>query len=187
MSEESYLRALARFDGDIKRGNIAFDYKTGQCGPVQATQLRSWGAACPSGFCTPDGLPEALGRWFAGDRAGCREIPYTIELSGLRDAAVPLLVVLAGTAPVTMCPTRIIAHAETGSTWNINVIRFGAQNQIVGAPIPSTAFATGTFAAVPIVPDCFKAGQPFEMQATLGIGGAATFHLWLTFLGPMVG
>jgi len=187
MSEESYLRALARYDGDIKRGNIAFDYRTGQCGPVQATQLRSWGAACPTGFCAPDNLPAALGRWFAGDRAGCRELPVTVRLTGLRDVAVPLVVTNNGVAPVTMCPTRIIAYAEAGSTWDINVMRFGNQNQLVGGPVPSVAFDSGVFASVPLVPDCLRAGQPVQFQATLGIGAAATFSLWITLIGPMVG
>lgn len=187
MSEEQFLRTLARYDGDIKRGALKFDYRTGACGPVQATQVRSWGAACPTGFCAPDNLPEALGRWFAGDRAGCREIPYTIRIDGTSDAALDVNVVATPNATVTMCPTRIITHAV--GNWNLNVLQFGSVNQIFGGPIPHTSLGTQVHASVPMVPDCIRAGQPIRIDADLlpdGVGGAAD-SLWIVFLGPMVG
>lgn len=186
MSQESFLRAVARYDSPIKTGGLAFDYRTGQCSPPQATQARSWGAACPSGYCPPENLPAALNRYFAGDRAGCREAPYTVRLDGTEDAALDVVVTEERNSPITMCPTRIIMHA-TGD-WLINQIRFGNQNQLIGGPVPWEAFGTDTFAAVPIVPDCMAAGQPIRIQATLlPDGGAAARSLWVVFLGPMVG
>lgn len=187
MSEESYLRTLARFDGDIKRGNIPFDYRTGACGPVQATALKSWGAACPTGFCLPDNLPAQLGRWFAGDRAGCREVPYVVQLTGTRDAALDVAVAVTRNSTVTMCPTRIIAYA-TGARWDITSIKFGAVDQIIGGPVPMNVLDTAAYAAVPIVPDCFRAGQPMSFGATILPDAAVGTHsLFLVFIGPMVG
>lgn len=186
MSGEQFLRALARFDSDIKRGAIAFDYKTGACAPVQATQVRSWGAACPSGYCPPEDLPAALNRWFAGDRAGCRELPYTVRLDSDGDPADPVAVTQSFNALVTMCPTRIITYSA--GSWLINQIRIGNQNQLVGGPVPAEAFATDVFASVPIVPDCMRSGQPVTIDATILPGGENPGgSLWVVFLGPMVG
>lgn len=185
MSEASYLRALARFSDDIKRGAVAFDYRTGACGPVQATQLKSWGAGCPSGYCPPGNLPAALGRWFAGDRAGCKEIPYTLRLDG--NDTLENTVTLNVNAPITMCPTRIMAWADDGTSWRIKTLQFGNVNQIVGGPAPHTVFGPGVFAAVPLVPDCMAAGQPIKIEAILEAGEAGDVSLWVVFLGPSVG
>lgn len=188
MSEESYLRALSRYDGDIRTGNLPFNYRTGQCGPVAATQLNSWGPGCPPGFCPPDKMPEALNRWFAGDRAGCRELPYTIVLAGVGDAALDVAVVREVVSKVTMCPTRMMLRIRVGtSTWLINEIQFGNQNQIIGGPFPSNAFGPVTFQTIPFVPDCLRAGQPFTLRATIRGGVAAAAELAVVFIGPAVG
>lgn len=187
MQEEAYLRTLARYHHDIRTGNLNFDYRTGQCGPVQATQLRSWGAACPPGYCPPDNLPAALGRWFAGDRAGCRELPYTIHLTTTGAVATDTPVTVARTSPVTMCPTRIMAWTDGTHPWTVDVIQFGAQNQIVGGPIPANALAPVNFQPVPIVPDCLRAGQPYTVTATLQASAATVGDLWLVLIGPVVG
>lgn len=187
MSQESFLRSVARYSDAIKSGAVAFDYRTGACSPGPATQTRSWGAACPSGYCPPSELPAALGRFFAGDRAGCSEKPFTIRLDGTTDAALDVSVVDSRNASVTMCPTRIIMWA-TGN-WLVNQIRFGNENQIVGGPVPWQAFGPGVFAAVPIVPDCMYAGLPMTIDTDLqadGVGGNAR-SLFVCFLGPMVG
>lgn len=186
LGEEGYLRTLARYSHDIRTGGLNFDYRTGQCGPVQATQLRSWGAACPPGFCPPDRLPEQLGRWFAGDRTGCRELPMTIRLDGTAGVAA-VTVTRELTSRVTMCPTRVMAwHNADGEDWLINEIQFGNQNQLVGGPVPAAAFDPQAFQDVPIVPDCIYAGQPISITATLGIGEDAS-SLWIVFIGPTIG
>lgn len=188
MSEVSYLKALARYHDDIRTGQLAFDYRTGQCGPVQATQVKSWGAACPSGFCPPGNLPAALGRWFAGDRAGCRELPYTVVLSGTGEVAADVAVSVDRVSKVDMCPTRIIATTTTGtSVWRIEKIQFGNQNQLVGSGLPVGALDPGAFQPVPIVPDCLRAGQPFSIDATIVAGVAAAGSIAITFIGPVVG
>jgi hypothetical protein len=187
MSEQSFLQNIARHHADIKSGALAFDYRTGACSPVQATQTRSWGAGCPSGFCPPADLPLSLGRWFAGDRSGCSEKPFTVRLTATSDAALDIAATVNVNASVTMCPTRIIM-ANTGN-WQVDLLTFGNQNQMVGGPAPSSAFGAGVFAAVPLVPDCIRAGLPITINATLmrdGVGGNVR-SLWVVFLGPMVG
>lgn len=187
MNVENFLRTLARFDGDIKRGAIAYDYRTGQCGPGPATVTKSWGAGCPTGYCPPENLPESLGRWFAGDRSACAEKPLTFALSETAAIAARTPVNLEVNAPVTMCPTRIICASDFGD-WNIEQIRFGMQNQIAGGPVPWQVFGTGVFASVPLVPDCMRAGQPITINTSLGAdAGEGTYTLWVIFLGPMVG
>lgn len=190
MSEVQYLKALARYSNDIRTGAINFDYRTGQCGPPQATMVKSWGAACPTGYCPPDHLPEALGRWFAGDRAGCKEAPYTVKLSGITGAAV-VPVSVTRNAEITMCPTRVLAWTNNPSATAavlLTKIQFGAQNQLIGGPVPVEAFDPQAFQDVPIVPDCLKAGLPFTVSISLGIdAGAENVDTWITFIGPMVG
>lgn len=190
MSEESYLQALARYDSDIRTGSIQFDYRTGQCGPPQATVLKSWGAACPTGFCPPDNLPQALNRWFAGDRAGCRELPYGLNVTVTGAVATDTAWSIERTSKVTMCPTRLLASYDLGTDsgpFVISKIQFGNQNQIVGGPIPINNFHPGAFQPVPFVPDCLKAGQPFSIEGTLKAGAAVASSLYLTFIGPVVG
>lgn len=190
-NELSFLRAVARHSDLIRTGAVQFDYRTGQCGPVQATQVKSWGAACPAGFCPPNNLPAALGRYFAGDRSGCKEAPYTIALTATRDAANPVSVTVSRTSPITMCPTRLVTWytpAAVAPGWQINTIQFGAQNQLIGGPAPADAFGVVAFQMVPMVPDCLRAGMPYTITATLLPEAAAGTHtLYLTFIGPMVG
>lgn len=191
MSELSFLANVGRYHDVIRTGQVNFDYRTGQCGPAQATQTKSWGAACPTGWCPPDNLPAALNRYFAGDRAGCRELPLTIALTGTRDAAADVPVTVSRTSLVTMCPTRLLAISTTAAVppeWLINVVQFGNQNQIVGGPIPYQVFGRQAFQMVPFVPDCLRAGMPFTITATLLPDAAVGDHtLSLVFIGPMVG
>lgn len=191
MSEVAYLRHIARYSDVIRTGGVAFNPRTGQCGPVQATQVRSWGAACPPGYCPPDGLPEALNRYFAGDRAGCREIPWTVQFDGTEQAAAQTVVTVTGTSKVTMCPTRMLATQDgvAGANWFIRSIEFGNQNQILGGvDVPIVAFARDAFQVVPMVPDCLKAGQPFEITVMLDQDATPVARsMWLTFIGPMIG
>lgn len=190
-SEEQYLAAVAQYSDSIRTGAINFNYRTGACGPGPATVPKSWGAACPPGFCTPDGLPPALGRWFAGDRAGCTEKPYTIKVTGTSSTTVNVLA--GGTAPskVTMCPTRLLIVADGAyNQWEISTIQFGNQNQIVGGPVGVGAFGSPTAFAqtVPMVPDCLRAGLPFTVGMILKPEAMATLRTcYLVFIGPMVG
>jgi hypothetical protein len=190
--EHLFLREVARHHDLIRTGAVAFDYRTGQCGPVQATVTKSWGAACPTGFCPPDNLPEALGRWFAGDRAGCREMPWTVTLEGTQDAAADVTLSATETALITMCPTRLLINVQgTGTDEDfvtVNTIQFGIENQLVGGPVPVTAFHPQAFQMVPFVPSCIKAGQPFTISATIAPDAAvADYSVSFVFIGPMVG
>lgn len=189
MSQESYLRAVARYSGDIRTGGLAFDYRTGQCNTVQPTQPRSWGAACPTGYCPPDRLPEALGRYFAGDRAGCREIPYTVSEGTVTSATLVTTLTITRTSKVTMCPTRILMASDAGAGLVTLVsMTFGNQNQIVGGPVSIEVFGTQAFQMVPFVPDCLYAGQPFELVFNIAAeAGPPTREVYVTFIGPMVG
>jgi hypothetical protein len=184
------LGAIARHSDLIRSGALSGPalsqlIRTGQCGAPQATQLQSWGSACPSGFCPPEGLPAAFKRFFAGDRAGCRELPWAVTFT----AGAAGVVTVAGNATVTACPTRLIA-ASTGAAgdlltdWTINTIQFGIRNQLVGGPAPASAFATDAYQLVPMVPDCLRAGQPYTLAAEQ-LTGAGT--LTLIFIGPVVG
>lgn len=189
MSEEQYLSALARYSGDIRTGALGFDYRTGQCTPVQATNLRSWGSACPSGFCPPDGLPAALNRWFAGDRAGCKEIPYCLHFSGTSSATLVVPVTRDLNSKITMCPTRLLAYSDSApGQWELVKVQFGNQNQIVGGPIALEAFGPIAFQEVPMVPDCIRAGLPISITVNLNPEQTPTArNAWLVFIGPMVG
>lgn len=183
-----YLSEVARYSADIRTGALAFDYRTGQCGPVQASQLKSWGAGCPSGYCPPSDLPEALGRWFAGDRAGCREIPYAIRFTtsaGLANSNVST----SRAAPITMCPTRVMAWAD-GGEWLIRGMSFGAQEQIIGGPTPVGMFDPMAYQPVPFVPDCVRSGIPMTFDVTLRATGGdppPVLNMWIVLIGPMVG
>ncbi len=190
MSQESYLKAMARYSADIRTGAIMVDYRTGQCSPAQATVPRSWGSACPPGFCPPDGLPEALGRWFAGDRSGCRELPYTIHIPVTGSATLDVASTVERNSKVTMCPTRMMVTTNYGTAsgpFEITRIQFGNQNQIVGGPLPAGMFDPGAFQVVPFVPDCLRAGLPFSISVNLLAGAAVASDIWLTFIGPAVG
>ena len=189
MSQESYLRAVARYSGDIRTGALGFDYRTGQCSPPSPTQPMSWGAACPAGYCPPDKLPESLGRYFAGDRAGCREIPYTVSESTVTSATLVTTLTITRTSKVTMCPTRVlIASDAVAGIVTLVSMTFGNQNQVVGGPVEISVFGIQSFQLVPFVPDCLYAGQPFELVFQLAAeAGPPTREVYVTFSGPMVG
>lgn len=194
-SEEAYLTALGRYYHDIRTGAIKLNHRTGACGPGIATQTQSWGAACPpGGMCSPDNLPAALGRYFAGDRAGCRELPFCISGELTSDDTDTLSLVLSDTSPVTMCATRLIVVTDYPGTgphnqWEINEIKFGNQNQIVGGPVGADVFYPLNFnQTVPFVPDCLRAGTPYRIELSLKPDAMATLrHIALVFIGPMVG
>jgi hypothetical protein len=190
MSQESYLRAIARFSNDIKTGAIDFNYRTGECGPGPATQLQSWGSACPPGLCLPEDLPPRLNNWFAGDRSGCRELPYTIHIPVLGSATLDVASTVERNSKVTMCPTRMMVTTNYGvasGPFEITKIQFGNQNQIVGGPLPAGMFDPGAFQVVPFVPECLKAGLPFSIGVNLLAGAAVTSDIWITFIGPAIG
>lgn len=190
MAQLAALRGLARHYEDIRTGRLPFDFRTGACMPVQATQLRSWGSACPSGACLPDNLPEALGRWFAGDRNGCRELPFCVHLSATSSATLVTPVTLERTSKVTACPTRLLAFSDAPrGHWELTSVVFGNQNQIVGDPVAVEAFDNVAFQAVPMVPDCLRAGQPYSISANLlpDVDTPTARNLWLVFIGPVVG
>lgn len=185
------LEAIARHWDLIRTGalsgpQLSMLVRTGQCGPPQATQLQSWGSACPPGFCGPDNLPEALGRWAAGEREGCREIPWAQTFT----AAAAGVVAISDTAPLTMCPTRLIAvpHKAGGlANWTINTIQFGIRNQLVGGPAPAAAFAPDAVQLVPMVPDCLRGGQPYTLAVERLDADVGDDSLTLIFIGPAVG
>lgn len=188
--EARYLETLARYSHDIRTGNLHFDYRTGQCAPMGATNLVSWGPGCPPGWCPPDKLPEQLGRYFAGERNSCKELPISFANTTTAAAAASTAVTITGTSRVTFCPTRLIVDTIQASRgqWQIDSIQFGNQNQIVGGPVYAEAFAPGAFQVVPMVPDCLRAGQPYTINLTLGLdAGTADASIWLVFIGPMVG
>lgn len=195
MSEASYLRALARYNHDIRTGAIRYDYRTGACSPGPAALVKAWGSACPpGGMCAPDQLPAQLGRYFAGDRAGCREIPFCISGTLTSDTMASQELVLSDTSPVTLCATRLIVvtdypGAGTHNQWEINEIKFGNQNQIVGGPVGADVFYPLNFnQTVPFVPDCLRAGTPYRISVSLKPEAMATpRHISLVFIGPMVG
>lgn len=189
MSEEQYLKTLARYSQDIRTGALEFNYRTGACGPAPATQTKSWGSACPPGVCLPDNLPAALNRYFAGDRAGCKELPYCLHFSGTSSANAVVPVTRDVTSKITMCPTRMIGYTDSApGQWEIAKIEFGNQNQIVGDPVAVEAFAPIAFQVVPMVPDCLRAGLPFSITLNLQPEQAPTLrNAWLVFIGPMVG
>jgi hypothetical protein len=192
MSEERYLEAVARHYDVIRTGAVMFDFRTGQCGPAPANVTKSWGSACPDGYCPPANLPDALGRYFAGDRSGCREVPYTLHFSATEGgvAAVFADVTVTGNSKVTMCPTRmLITHdGVTGGAWRFKRLQFGNQNQVVGDTFPVSAYDPAAFQAVPFVPDCLRAGMPYEVVLELeGDATPVARQAWVTLIGPMVG
>ncbi len=182
-------------------GNIAQKMRTGQgmssvaarannptvnggCGPVQATQLQSWGAGCPPGDCTAEELARNLNRSYAGERYGCRELPYT--LVGVADATG--LVVISENSKVTICPTRVIISLDDEVAVPNDAVmtsfEIGNQNQIVGDPIPVLQLSSFAYQAIPFVTDCMRAGLPFSMGLE---GFAEDTRVFVTLIGPAIG
>lgn len=189
MSHETYLEAVGKYSQDIRTGALGFDYKTGQCHPGPQTQAKSWGGACPTGFCPPNGLPAALNRWFAGDRSGCREIPYTVSGSVLTSTTLATTITITRNSKVTMCPTRVLIASDAPlGLVDLVTMQFGNANQIVGGPVEVSVFGIQAFQLVPFVPDCLYAGQPFTLTFSLDAETpAVTREVYVTFIGPMVG
>lgn len=189
MSEEKFLKNVAKYSHEIRTGALNFNYRTGQCGPVQATQLRSWGAACPPGYCPPNQLPEALGRYFAGDRTGCREIPYVKKIAVTAGIAA-IDSTVEEVSKVTMCPTRLIIQTDFFPSPSVSLVSFkiGNQNQLVGGPVLVSAFDRKAYQDVPIVPDCIRAGQPFSFTIRVGVAlEPATVSTYIMLIGPAIG
>ena len=174
-------KIAAAMNGGARTGQTA---RTGACGPVQATQVQSWGAACPTGDCTAQDLAANLNRSFAGERYGCRELPYT--LVGTADATG--LVVIDTNSQVTMCPTRVIVSLDDEVVVPNDAVmtsfQIGAQNQIIGDPIPVLQLSSFSYQAIPFVTDCIRAGLPFS----IGLEGfAEDTRVFVTLIGPAIG
>ena len=167
-------------------GGVGMSTRSGNggCGPLPPATPMSWGAACPSGSCTSDGLAASLNRQFAGDRYGCRELAYW--LSGTADAAG--VVTLAQNSMITICPTRIVfveaAGAGIGALAMLSVFEIQNQNQIVGAPLPLAMISIGAYQTIPFVTDCLKAGIPFRIVMT-GLVNTRVYTIGL--IGPAIG
>src|SRR3990172_11025975 len=113
----------------------------GPCGGLPPAAPHSWGAACPTGTCTSESLAASLNRAFAGEKYGCRELPYWI----LGTATAGGVVTIAQNSLVTICPTRVMfVEGDGGATPAdaiMSVFEIQNQNQIVGDPIPPFIFA----------------------------------------------
>lgn len=156
--------------------------RTGACGPGPARGQFSWGAACPPGDCSPQGLPAALGRQFAGEASGCRELPFV--LSGAVTGGNGL--VLQGNSPVTICPTRLVIETADGETMLLSQVKFGNQNQMAnnGTPIPTNVFNTDAWGPIPFAMDCLRQGTPFEFVLE---DASNDDTLFLMLIGPTIG
>lgn len=163
---------------------LADKVRTGQCGPMPPAVPQSWGAACPSGTCTSADLAASLNRAFAGEKMGCKEIPYILRGTSTAGGALTL----AQNALITICPTRIMVDVDdgililTGSL--LTAFTIGAQNQILGDPIPTGILNSNSYAIIPFVTDCIKAGTPFSLSFT---GMGATQAVTVTLIGPAIG
>lgn len=155
----------------------------GGCAPL-ATQPQSWGAACPPGYCTADELARNLNRSFAGERYPCRELPYT--LVAVADAGG--VATFKENSRVTMCPTRVILSLDdevaVPNDALLTSFEIGNQNQIIGDPLQILQFNPFSYAAIPFVTDCIKAGLPFSATIT---GLTADNVAYLTLIGPTIG
>ena len=158
-------------------------HRTGQsppCGGLPPAQTQSWGAACPTGYCTSENLAASLNRQFAGDRYPCREIPYWI--SGEVEAG-ETSITLTQNSKVTTCPTRVVVMTpdQTGA---LSVFEVGNQNQSVGDPIPIALLGPDSYGIIPFVTDCIKAGLPFKVTLTNLAAGDAVY---VGLFGPTIG
>lgn len=165
------------FAAPVRPGN-------GGCAPTPPTQPQSWGAACPPGFCTGDQLAQNLNRSFAGERYGCRELPYTV--TGTADAQGDLTI--SQNSTVTMCPTRVMVMGDDGvvipADASLTVFEIGNQNQILGDPIPVSHLSPFSYQIIPFVTDCIKAGIPFTITIS---GWGADEVAYVTLIGPAIG
>lgn len=169
-------------------GKLQDAIRTGQsnggCAPVPPAVPMSWGAACPSGNCTSADLAASLNRAFAGEKMGCKEIPY--NLRGASNGAGALT--LTQNALITICPTRVLFSTDDllgiPAVAVMTLFTIGAQNQILGDPIPVGVLGGASYAIIPFVTDCIKAGTPFTMTFT---GLTATQFHNVTLIGPAIG
>lgn len=154
----------------------------GPCVAPPPAQPMSWGAACPSGMCSAEDLAQSLNRAFAGQRYGCRELPYWLR--GVADADG--VATIEGNALVTICPTRVIIVPEAGVSLaaEFSVFEMGNQNQIVGDPIPIGILGPNAYQTIPFVTDCMRAGLPYRLQFT-GLTEADVLYVGL--IGPAIG
>lgn len=151
----------------------------GACGTAPGGNV-SWGSGCPSGYCLPADLPASLGRVFAGEARGCREIP--LSFYGTVDANGDL--VFDGNAPITICPTRLIIVSD-GDPLFLSSIKFGNEPQMIGnEPIYSTVFAQNAWGAIPFVMNCLKAGLPYNITLS---SGTPDDNITVVLLGPAIG
>lgn len=156
----------------------------GGCFSPGPGQPMSWGAACPTGYCTAHDLAESLGRAFAGERYPCRELTYwtklTADANGVADTGD------SKNSKVTICPTRIVAFAMPASANALlEVFQMGNQNEIIGDPIPIQLLDPDSFQIIPYVTDCLRAGLPFRVRVS-GLT-ATTGILYFGLIGPTIG
>jgi hypothetical protein len=152
----------------------------GPCGPVMPTQPRSWGAACPTGDCTADSLASMLGR---ETRIPCRELTYWIKMTATAGGVASF----NNNSTVTICPTRVIFDYEGAApapTAQLDTFTVGNQNQIVGDGLPVATLFPFSYAIVPFVTDCIKAGMPFAISIS---GLAAAKVVYFGIVGPAIG
>lgn len=153
----------------------------GNCGPAPMTVPRSWGPACPTGFCTAQDLAANLGRAFAGERYPCRELTYWT--SATADAAG--VATFADNSRVTICPTRVIIdHADVLVNQLLTVFEMGNQNQIIGDGIPVPFLNSQSYVIIPFVTDCLRAGLPFSWTVT---GLTPDDVVYFGLIGPVIG
>lgn len=157
---------------------------TGPCAGPPMAQPQSWGAACPTGDCSSEDLARNLGRAFAGQRYGCRELGYWLEGT----ATAGGVVTISQNALVTICPTRVLVVPQNTATVPagavMTVFEMGSQNQIQGDPLPLDILLLDSYATIPFVTDCLKAGLPFRIVMT-GLTAAAVYSVGL--IGPASG
>lgn len=155
------------------------------CGPMAPTQPQSWGAACPPGMCDPTTLAASLGRSFAGERYGCRELTYWLTADFDASGETGFNV----NSSITICPTRVVAVVldPAGTVVEEGVLEtftVGAQNQIYGDPLPLATIAPWSYSVIPFVTDCIRAGGPFGASFS---GGTQGNNVYFGLIGPAIG
>lgn len=153
------------------------------CGPIPATVPQSWGAACPAGDCSAADLAANLNRVFAGERYPCRELTYWIKMTATAGGVASF----NNNSLITICPTRVVFDYEgaaPAATAQLDTFTVGNQNQIVGDPLPVASLFPFSYAIVPFVTDCIKAGMPFAVSIS---GLAAAKVVYFGIVGPAIG